>query len=149
MKIRKATGKDLEEFILIDKKQLKDYGKIIGKKIKPSSRKDTIKEFNRILNSKKDILFIVGENPIIAYLHGTIYKNFWKSGGNIEFLYVDHEFRRRGIATKLINEFVKFIKSKNYDEVSLKFNIKNANAEKLYRKLGFETAFITMKRKLK
>ena len=144
MKIRKATKKDFENYLKIILEKFEE-----GKNKIPS-KSSIKKEFDRIISSNEDILIFSEEDgKIMGYIHGKLKRNYWSSGGNIEYLFISKKYRRRGIATKLINEFVLMMKKKkNFVKVTLMVNIKNRNAEKLYRKLGFETTNKVMRKKL-
>ena len=144
MKIRKATKKDWDRYYKIVVEKFEDK----GDKVPPIN--DIKKEFDRTLSSKEDnLIFAEFNDVVIGYLHGKLKQNYWSSGGSIEYLFVSKKFRRRGIATKLINEFVSLMKKKNFVKVTLMVNLKNKNAEKLYKKLGFEITNYVMRKKLK
>lgn len=144
MKIRKATKKDWDRYYKIVVEKFEDK----GDKVPPIN--DIKKEFDRTLSSKEDnLIFAEFNDVVIGYLHGKLKQNYWSSGGSIEYLFVFKKFRRRGIATKLINEFVSLMKKKNFVKVTLMVNLKNKNAEKLYKKLGFEITNYVMRKKLK
>lgn len=51
---------------------------------------------------------------------------------------IDSEYRRMGIATKLVNELFKLCKSHKTTYVILEVRITNIPAQKLYSKLGFK-----------
>jgi ribosomal protein S18 acetylase RimI-like enzyme len=144
MKIRKATNKDWGEYlkIIIDK--------FSDENTKIPSKESIKKEFGRIMSSRDDILIIAEEDKkIIGYIHGKIKRNYWSSGGNIEYLFVSKDFRKKGIATKLIKEFISFLKkNKKFVKVTLNVNLKNINSIELYKKLGFETTSYVMRKRL-
>ncbi len=56
----------------------------------------------------------------------------------IECLYVDKNYRGKGIATKLFNNVLEYAKNNNYSEVRLGTSLQLENAIKLYEKNGFE-----------
>jgi ribosomal protein S18 acetylase RimI-like enzyme len=145
MKIRKATKKDFEKYFEIVVEKFEDENNKVPSKL--SIRK----EFDRIMSSKEDILiFYEDGKKILGYLHGKLKRNFWSSGGNIEYLFVSKKHRNNGIATKLIKEFISTIgKRKSFVKVTLMVNLKNKNAKRLYKKLGFETTNYVMRKKLK
>ncbi len=74
----------------------------------------------------------------------------WKATkvGSVEVLAVEKQYRRRGIATLLLNQlFVAFMK-RGIDTVTLSVPADELGAKELYDKLGFETRGYFMKRKL-
>lgn len=75
------------------------------------------------ITSKKCIMYVI-DNIITGFL---LY-----SSNIINYICVDPEYRKRGIATSLINK----IKHKK-DKLTLYVRISNINAISLYRKMGF------------
>ncbi|WP_064091671.1 GNAT family N-acetyltransferase [Rossellomorea aquimaris] len=64
----------------------------------------------------------------------------WVTGkeiGWINDVYVKKPYRGKGYATELLEEALKELKAKEYDEVRLNVYTFNENAIKLYEKLGF------------
>ena len=53
-------------------------------------------------------------------------------------LVVDPEYRRRGIATALVNEVAQRCRAWGYDNLSLRLDAHHGDASKLYNMLGFE-----------
>lgn len=108
------------------------------------------KEFLEILKDKKTLLLVVEENKkLIGYMHSTFFKNIYRKLGYIGDIFVLKEFRRKGIATKLINEFIKILKNKRYEKITLSVNIKNKNAIHLYEKLRFHIQHYDFEKELK
>lgn len=149
MKIQNAAKKDFEEYYKLKMEDFNEYSKLIGMKI-TSTKKESNTEFNRILSSKNDLLLLMKEkNKIIGFVHGTIIKISDFTKANIEYLYVTKEYRRKGVAEKLIKEFIKIAKSEKAKKLFLKVNINNENAIRLYKKLNFEITNYVMAKKLK
>ncbi len=150
MKIRKARKSDLKEYLKLKRQEEKDYSEITKQKI--TYPKDNVmkKEFDKNLSSKSCLILVVEENKnLIGYMHGTFFKNAYSNGGYIEDIFVLKEFRKKKIATKLINEFIKILKQKKYKRIQLSVNSKNTRAIKLYKKLGFELYHYDFKKELK
>lgn len=59
----------------------------------------------------------------------------------ILLIYVDKDYRRRGIAKQLLND----LENNNVDSILLEVSIQNISALKLYEKLGYETINIRSK----
>lgn len=77
------------------------------------------------------------ENKIIGLVAG--YTNNLKDDlAYISIVCVDEQFKCRGIATKLINDFIKICNSKNIKRLHLYTDTSNVRAIKMYNKLGFE-----------
>ena len=150
MKIRKAKKEDFSGYLKLKRAEDKDYSKITGKKITYLGDSILRKEFLEILRDKKILLLVVEENKkLIGYMHATFFKNIYRKGGYVGDLFVLREFRRKGIATKLINKFIKALKNRGYKMISLSVNIKNKKAIILYKKLGFNICNYDLKKEWK
>lgn len=149
MKIREAKKADFEEYSRIKEEDYREYSKLIKKNIK-YSKKDSNLEFQGILKSKEDYLFFAEDKgKIIGFIHGEIEKNTSGKKADIESIHVIKEYRKNGIASKLINNFIRIAKSKKCNYLTLKVNKKNTNAIKLYNKFGFEITNYVMRKELK
>ena len=77
----------------------------------------------------------------------TVQKNKWilghgsiqikKSTGHIFHVIIDSDYRRMGLASKLINELKRAASKKSVHELTLNVDKKNVAAYNLYEKLGF------------
>lgn len=149
MKIRKANKGDFEEYSKIKKEDFKEYSKLIKKEIK-YSKKNLNHEFQKILKSKEDYLFFAEEkDKVIGFIHGEIEKNKSGKRAEIEYIHIIKEYRKKGIATRLINYFINIAESKKCSSITLKVNKKNVNAIKLYNKFGFEITNYLMRKQIK
>ena len=123
MKLRQATKKDFEGICELVQKL---YGEKVLKKIDEDWRKDYLK----LLKS----IFIVEENKkIIAYISIDINEN----SVYIADLYVLPEYRRKGIATKLIKFVDEVRKNKNKRYLRVDVRTKDKPALRFYEKFGF------------
>jgi ribosomal protein S18 acetylase RimI-like enzyme len=149
MKIRKATKKDAEEILKLVKISNNEYSKLIGKNT-IFTNNEIKKDFNKTLKSHNKFLLVAEETKnIFGYLFGELssYKN--NKTGNIDFLFILRNYRKKGIALDLVQEFIKILKSKNVDKIRLKVNIKNQDAFNFYKKFGFKITNYEMEKKLK
>jgi len=130
---------DVEEDIVVDEENIRKW----RKQLLDFHKKDE----NQIL-----IAEINGE--IVGYIHfydpinerfGFKTKHYF--GGVIE-LYVKPEFRRRGIATQLMQRCVDYLKSKGAIDVRVDVLMHNKKAIKLYQKLGFKNWVAILKKEL-
>ena len=72
--------------------------------------------------------------------------NLWhyKRFSNLNFLYIEDEFRKKWYAEELCNKFFIWAKKKWSDRVLLNVLDNNKNANKLYKKLWFEINTISL-----
>jgi len=100
--------------------------------------------FEKIHNNKNNCLFMAKDNDNLAI--GYI---FWKIITNdngpyknhialIDGLYVNEEYRHKGIATNLINECKKWAKETGATIIELNVMSENINAINLYQNIGFK-----------
>jgi len=85
---------------------------------------------------------------IIFFVHTRTGLKTRYSWATIYDVYVHSDFRGRGIATKLIERCLEYIKSKNVTHVRLTVWVNNKAARKLYQRFGFEDYMIIMQRTL-
>jgi len=157
MKIRKATIKDLDELeriyvegcvsevkLQFPKKSVKS----ILKEMKKYER-DRKGGFKEGIKSKDEYwVIIVDNNKIAGFGQAVIDKND-KSKAGIEKVYVDKEFRRKGVGMKLMKEIIRWLKEKTVKSVSSGIFIKNKPSINIHEKLGFEVTAVRMQKKLK
>lgn len=96
----------------------------------PWSETSFLQEINNLYSIKK---VAVLNNTTIGY----VCANHILNESHILNLAVHPEFRRCGIATKLIKEVLKELKEKGCDFVYLEVRGSNLSAKKFYEKLGF------------
>lgn len=107
-----------------------------------------VKDFykNYIDNNKTNLLIAVENSNIIGYIFTKIIEvESEKKSAKIDALYIEEEYRNKGIATKLIEESINWIKDNSIDNITINVMYQNEVAKKLYYKLGFENYSITLK----
>ena len=86
-------------------------------------------------------LFYFIDSKVVAYLvYEDIYDRF-----EIDFIFVDNKYRRKGIASSLLEELFKVGKTKNIINVTLEVRKDNYSAISLYLKHGFVSKAIRSK----
>lgn len=146
MIIIKATKKDLKDYLPLKRQSLKDYSKIIGKRI-PYIEKEIIKEFSNSV--KRDVILLMQDKEKkVGYIMGSFMINAYQKIGYIDDLFILKEYRKKGLATKLIKEFIKIIKKKGMLKAKLGVNAKNINAVNLYNHLGFKISHYDMEKQI-
>ncbi|TMI58472.1 GNAT family N-acetyltransferase [Candidatus Bathyarchaeota archaeon] len=109
--------------------------------------------------SSEPDFFLVAElnKRIVGFIYGRESKNVpdkvlqrWKATkvGSVEVLAVEEQYRRRGIATLLLNRLFVVFKRRGIDTVTLTTPADEIGAKELYDKLGFETRGYFLKKKL-
>lgn len=102
------------------------------------------KEFNFIYEKDSTFsnwLVYVDNDKIIGFINfDTIYER-----AELEYIYVEKEYRRKNIATKLLENMWKILNEKNIHSITLEVNCNNIAAIKFYEKNGFEKVSIREK----
>lgn len=109
--------------------------------------------------SSEPDFFLVAEvdRRIVGFVYGRESGNVpdevlqnWKATkvGSVEVLAVEEEYRRKGIATLLLNRLFEAFKEREIDTVTLSVPADERGAKELYDKLGFETRGYFMRKKI-
>ena len=117
---------------MIREGKLEDLTKIneLGTKLLPNFIATyNIKDY---LTNEKYLILVSDDMNINAFL--IVLKNI--DTYEIEAIYVDNNYRRQGIATKLLNFFEEHYLNKD-DVILLEVAVNNENAINLYKKFGF------------
>ena len=97
--------------------------------------------FEKRVNDNNCVIFVATiDNSVIGYISGYIdHDNKIKVEieTTIESIYIEDNYRNKGIGTKLINEFIKCIKEMGVKYILIDNFILNESARYLYNKLGF------------
>jgi ribosomal protein S18 acetylase RimI-like enzyme len=153
--VRKATFSDVEKLtelrLLLQQHceesnsqiwQMTDEGKAL---LKQKVQNDFVNESSRI--------FIAETNGnIVGFAHGDVSHRtdyLPKNVGNISTVYVNSNFRRKGIGALLIRHICEFFDSEGVEDVTLRYIIGNKEAERFWGKLGFKPVITTAKIDLK
>ena len=103
--------------------------------------------FKNVIKDINNILLCYEENSILmGYIFLKPIVNDNKKGYIIDGLYVESEYRNKGIATKLIKEGISLIDDALFVDINVMAN--NMKALKLYKSLGFNEFKITLRKDL-
>lgn len=101
---------------------------------------------------KNEIVFVAQiEEKIVGYLAGSICEEISyiaESFAELDNMCIDDEYRRFGIGTLLMDEFKKYCKEKNMQNIKVTASAKNNRAIQFYMKNGFEDYNVTLKYKV-
>jgi len=145
--IRKANKRDLKEYLKLKEKSLDEYSKLIEEKIKFVKRY-IIKEFNNAISKKNEVLLLIEENnKPKGYLLGVLAITPYYKDAYMGDLFIYRNDRKKGYATALIKKFIDICSKKSIKKYRLGVNIKNKDALRLYKKLGFKIIRYEMEKK--
>lgn len=154
MEIREATIKDFDEILKI-KLEAKEEEREFNQFLKPV--RDVKEHYEKYLRndlaSEWRAVFIAENNSkLIGLVVGKIYRTLKISGyersGYISNVYIKKEFRRKGIACKLVEEVIKWFKQRGATNITLEIYKSNKAAISLYHKFGFLEYYIMLKKKI-
>jgi len=101
---------------------------------------------------KNEIVFVAEiENKIVGYLAGSICEQIsyiTETFAELDNMCIDDEYRRFGIGTLLMDEFKKYCKEKNMQNIKVTASAKNRRAIQFYMRNGFEDYNVTLKYKI-
>ena len=157
--VRKARVKDINLILEFEKKLYDNQVKIMNKfspqhnidiALKSDYKEILFKYLKSMIYSKHGAIFISEfNNKPVGHIILSIQKSHpifnMKYFGRINTVYINKEFRRRGISTRLKDEALKWFKSKNINRVSLYVFPDNKHAIDVYKKWGLTSSIFEMR----
>jgi ribosomal protein S18 acetylase RimI-like enzyme len=153
--VRKATFSDVEKLtklrLLLQQHceesnsqiwQMTDEGKALLKR----------KVENDLINVSSRIFIAEINGNIVGFAHGDVSHRtdyLPENVGSISTVYVNSNFRRKGVGALLIRRVCEFFDSEGVEDVTLRYIIGNEEAERFWGKLGFRSVTTTAKIDLK
>lgn len=118
------------------------------------NEKCTVRSLYENFYDNEDICLYVAkyENEIIGYIYGYIQNNgdtVKNTVCTLDALYVLEECRNKGVATELVNSFIKWCENNNAYYVELKVCNLNKEAMQLYEKFDFLSKKTIMTKSIK
>lgn len=106
-----------------------------------------------VLESTEDCVFVAEKDgAIIGYVYAALEPLSWKElrgpAGFIHDVAVAEESRRSGVATKLIQRAIEWLRERGAPRVILGTAASNRGAHALFRRLGFRDTMIEMTKEL-
>lgn len=135
LNIRKITNKDFEGW----------YSLVV--KLWPGEVKEEMKvEFNEVLSEDdKEIYVSLDNDKYIGFINLSTRKDYVEGSesspvGYVEGIYVEDEYRKNGVARKLIDKAIEFSKERGYKELGSDTELKNKLSQKFHESIGFDKA---------
>lgn len=159
MIVRKATVKDIPNLIKLFRGLVKYHQKIYTKDDKfynkeiKNVRGLWMKFIKKNINNKNSLILISYDNkkPVaysISYIKDNIPVYSIKKYGYISDLYVDKNYRKKGIGKELVDMSKKRFKKKGIKFMSLEVNHNNNHTIKFYNKYGFKEYHKSMRMRI-
>jgi len=130
--VREHHAMDPERFLIFDHIE-EGYAAYLGSEMK----------------KKRSLVLVAADSDgILGYAYGRIEPRDWnalrESCGVLHDVYVDERGRRRGVGARLVEEMVKRLGALGAPRVVLMTAVQNANAHRLFQRLGFRTTMLEM-----
>lgn len=154
MEIRKATIDDFEQI-----KDIKLKAKARESKYNTSLRplRENRERYFRYLrndltNRDRAVLIAIDRDEPIGMITGRIYRTLLirirRKEGSISNLFVLPGHRKKGVATVLVGELLKWFREKKTKDIRLAVHSENAPALEMFSKLGFQEYLIEFSKTL-
>ena len=111
------------------------------------SKEEDIIHLNKLLIETKSCYNKSNQNPFckcIVYddinIKGAIFFEEIYEKVDIDYVIVNNNYRRKGVASKLLEYLIDYCKEKSISNITLEGNENNIAAINLYKNYGFETA---------
>jgi ribosomal protein S18 acetylase RimI-like enzyme len=154
MKVRQANIEDLDEIFQIKLDSKKEERKV-NKDMIPinKSKEDFYKYLKKDLESKYRAVFIALDGKeVVGIIIGRIYRSLkvlgYERRASLGNLFVKKEYRKKGIAKKLINALTKWCKKEEVKKITLSVYPQNTHIHEMYSKNGFKEFCTIMHKKL-
>jgi ribosomal protein S18 acetylase RimI-like enzyme len=151
MEIRKATLRDFEalkeiksEFFLWECTQNKRFDPCYLKKGLCIRLAKNLRQSNTVFFIADDKLQVIGFAGAEIKKNETCVRPV--NQGHLFSLYIRPNYRRKGIAKKLLDEIFKWFKERKIDDLVLETWVQNTAAQSLYKKYGYKPDAISMVR---
>jgi len=155
MKVRKAATKDLKEIDAIYVSGTFDEEKLQNRKLKKKNwekimktyQKERVLGMKKNLKNKKHYWIIAEENKEITGFGQVVIIN--KSQGELEKLYINKNYRNKGIASKIEKILETWLKNNNINKIYSRILLNNKPSIQFHMKKGFKQTAIKMEKNLK
>lgn len=156
MNLRKASIEDAEEIVLElwlplarEMEDISGYNELadeLNKKELIDYRKNKLKEDNSVTVVSENEEALTGFATISTKDRSEIFSR--GKYAKVNEIFVKENFRRKGIASDLLNRLFELAKKLNCEQVELNVNVENEPGMRLYENKGFESEKIKMVRDL-
>ena len=116
-------------------------------KLWPDNTWNTLRpEFEELLESEKDIVYLANvEGSYVGFIHMSIRTDYVEGSssspvGYVEGIYVEDNFRNKGIAKKLVQAGEHWSKALGCTEIASDTQLDNYESQQFHEKIGFREA---------
>lgn len=149
IKIRKAVSSDVEKIVelkLLGQKHFEKSNSLIWRITEEGRELLKQKVEDDLANNNIQALLAEAKDDVIGYVQGEVTsRNDYipKIVGQISFVYVREQFRRKDVGRRLVKEILGFFELNNVERLTIRYIIGNKEAEGFWRNLGFKPIITT------
>ena len=147
--IRKAASSDVEKLVelrLLLQQHGEDSNPSVWRITDEGKALLKQKAENALVGVNSQVLVAEMNGEVIGFIHGEVTHRadyLPRSVGAISTIYVAKKFRRKGVGARLVEEIREFFNSERVKHVTLRYIIGNREAERFWKRLGFEPIITT------
>lgn len=116
----------------------------LGLKLWPdNSWTDLRAEFEVLMESEKDMIYLAAaEDTFVGFIHMSIRNDYVEGSisspvGYVEGIYVDHNFRNKGISKKLVEAGEQWSQALGCSQIASDTELDNYGSQEFHKKMGF------------
>jgi len=153
--IRKAASSDVERIVelrLLLQEHVEKSNPLIWRITEEGMKLLKQKVEGDLADSNIQVLLAEADGEIIGFVQGevTCRSDYLpRTVGHVSLVYVVKQFRRKGVGRHLVKELCKFFNSNKVENLTVRYIIGNKEAERFWRRLGFESIITTSSTYLK
>jgi ribosomal protein S18 acetylase RimI-like enzyme len=146
---RRAASSDVERIVelrLLLQEHAEKSNPLIWRMTEEGKKLLKQKVENDLADSNIHVLLAEADGEIIGYVQGEVMCRsdyVPRTVGHVSLMYVVKQSRRKGVGRRLVKELCKFFKSNKVEDLTVRYIIGNKEAERFWRKLGFESIITT------
>jgi ribosomal protein S18 acetylase RimI-like enzyme len=147
--IRRAASSDVERIVelgLLLQEHVEKLNPLIWRITEEGKKLIKQKVETDLTDGNVLVLLAEADGEVIGYVRGEVTSrsdHVPRTVGHVSLMYVLKQFRREGVGRHLVKELCKFFNSNKVESLTVRYIIGNKEAEKFWRKLGFEPIIVT------
>jgi ribosomal protein S18 acetylase RimI-like enzyme len=147
--VRRAASSDVERIVelrLLLQEHAEKSNPLIWRITEEGKKLLKQKVEDELADSNVHVLLAEADGEVIGYVQGEVacrIDYLPRTVGHVSLLYVVKQFRRKGVGRRLVKELCKFFNSNKVEDLTVRYIIGNKEAERFWRKLGFEPIITT------
>ncbi|MCK5023952.1 MAG: GNAT family N-acetyltransferase [Candidatus Aenigmarchaeota archaeon] len=144
MEQRRFQESDIEKILEFKKKSVQVS--FPDNNFNPEKYKESVlKNFER----EPEGMHVLEENgKVIGFLWMSTTRTILGKCGLVHQIYIDDEFRGKGLAKKLMDCAEEYFREKNIKRIKLTVTLENVSAIKLYEKIGYQKKRVVMEKNI-